>query len=176
MAIIIVGSDLTNIQLCCIFKENLDRRYIMGGETYTIGKFAKLTGVSPRTIDFYTRQGLLHPAQETPGHGYRHYTEEDKKRMILIKQLQAQKFSLQEIRQILDKNYTQKNGSGLEIMEEVTIGLDRLQKLLKKTRPQNFRNLTKEQPAMRILTAQALQKATGLCSMLVAFLQEMPLI
>jgi DNA-binding transcriptional MerR regulator len=147
----------------------------MADETYTIGEFAKLMGVSPRTVDFYTRQGLLHPAQESPGHGYRHYTEEDKRRMVIIKQLQAQKFSLKEIRQILDKTYAQKNGSGLEIMEEVTIGLDRLQKLIKKTRAGNFGNLTNEQSAMRILAAQALQKATGLCSMLVGFLQEMPL-
>ncbi len=147
----------------------------MVDETYTIGEFAKLMGVSPRTVDFYTRQGLLHPAQYSPGHGYRHYTEEDKRRMVIIKQLQAQKFSLKEIRQILDKTYAQKNGSGLEIMEEVTIGLDRLQKLIKKTRAGNFGNLTNVQPAMRILAAQALQKATGLCSMLVAFLQEMPL-
>lgn len=147
----------------------------MGGETYTIGELAKLMGVNPRTVDFYTRQGLLHPAQESPGHGYRHYTEEDKRRLAIIKQLQAQKFSLREIRQILEKNWAQKNGSGLEIMEEVTISLDRLQKLIKKTRAGNFGKLTNEQPAMRILAAQALQKATGLCSMLVTFLQEMPL-
>lgn len=147
----------------------------MAGETYTIGEFAKLMGVSPRTVDFYTRQGLLHPAQGSPGHGYRHYSEEDKKRLAIIKQLQAQKFSLKEIRQILDKNFSQKDGSGLEIMEEVTLSLDRLQKLIKKTRAGNFGNLKNEQPAMRILAAQALQKATGLCSMLVTFLQELPL-
>ncbi|MGB9698601.1 MAG: MerR family transcriptional regulator [Thermodesulfobacteriota bacterium] len=147
----------------------------MTGETYTIGEFAKLMSVSPRTVDFYTREGLLRPVQESPGHGYRHYTEEDKRRMAIIKKLQAQKFSLKEIRQILDKTSVQKNGSGLEIMEEVTSGLDRLQKLVKKTRAGNFGNLTNEQPAMRILAAQALQKATGLCSMLAAFLQEMPL-
>lgn len=147
----------------------------MAGESYTIGEFAKLMGVSPRTIDFYTRQGLLHPAQESPGHGYRHYTEEDKRRLAIIKQLQAQKFSLREIRQILDKNCIQKNGSGLEIMEEVTMDLDRLQKLLKKTRAENIKNLTVDQTALRILATQALQKATGLCSMLATFLQEMPL-
>ena len=66
---------------------------------YTIGEFARLLGVSPRTIDFYTRQGLLHPDQNGRGHGYRHYTEDDRRRVSLIKQLQARKFSLQEIRQ-----------------------------------------------------------------------------
>lgn len=147
----------------------------MGSETYTIGEFAKLMGLSPRTVDFYTRQGLLHPAQEAPGHGYRHYTEEDKRRVVIIKQLQVQKFSLKEIRQILDKNYCQRNGSGLEIMEEVTISLDRLQKLIKKMGAGNFGNLTNPEPAMRILATQALQKATALCSMLVTFLQEIPI-
>jgi DNA-binding transcriptional MerR regulator len=70
----------------------------MDGENYTIGEFAKLLGLSPRTIDFYTRQGLLRPQQAVRSHGYRHYTEEDRRRISLIKQLQAKKFSLQEIR------------------------------------------------------------------------------
>ncbi len=145
----------------------------MGEETYTIGQFSKLMGVSRRTVDFYTRQGLLHPEQGSPGHGYRHYTQEDRKRMLIIKQLQAQKYSLKEIRQILDRNNVSPKTSGIEIMEEVTIDLDRLQKLIKKTRSANLIN---EQPALRLLAAQALQKATGLCSMLVTFLQEMPLV
>lgn len=145
----------------------------MEGETYTIGKFAKILGVSQRTIDFYTRLGLLRPKQASPGHGYRHYTEEDRKRMAMIKQLQAQKFSLQEIRQILNKKKGQQEYSGIEIMEKIADDLDRLHKLIKKTRSAS---LVDNQMAMRVLTAQALQKATGLCSMLVTFLQDMPLL
>jgi len=64
----------------------------MNEGNYTIGEFARLFGVSPRTIDFYTRQGLLHPEQGGRGHGYRHYTEEDRRRVSLIKQLQVNKF------------------------------------------------------------------------------------
>ena len=140
---------------------------------YTIGEFARLLGVSPRTVDFYTRQGLLHPEQPGRSHGYRHYTERDLNRIALIKQLQARKFSLQEIRQILNSPHGQKATSAVEILEQVMIDLDRLQNLIQKTRSSTS---TADQPAMRVVAAEALQKATGLCSLLVTFLQDMPLL
>ena len=86
---------------------------------YTIGEFARLLGVSPRTIDFYTRQGLLHPEQPGRGHGYRHYSEEDHRRVVLIKQLQARKFSLQEIRQVINSCSKKNATSAVEAMEKV---------------------------------------------------------
>ena len=140
---------------------------------YTIGEFARLLGVSPRTVDFYTRQGLLHPEQSSHGHGYRRYTEGDRNRMALIKQLQARKFSLQEIGQILNSPNGQKATSTVEILEQVTIDLDRLQNLIQKTRSSTS---SADQPAMRVVATEALQKATGLCSLLVTFLQDMPLL
>ena len=141
--------------------------------SYTIGEFAKLTRLSPRTIDFYTRRGLLHPEQLRRGHGYRHYTEADRRRVALVKQLQARKFSLQEIRHILNSNRRQNVPSAVETMERVASDLEKLSNLIQENRSTA---LATDQPAMRIVAAEALHKATALCSLLVTLLQDMPLL
>jgi len=138
---------------------------------YTIGEFARLLGVSPRTIDFYTRQGLLRPEQPGRGHGYRHYSEEDQRRVVLIKQLQARKFSLQEIRQVINSCSTKNTTSAVEAMEKVALDLERLQNLVKDTRSSAS---VLDQTAIRALATEALQRATALSSVLVTLLQEMP--
>ena len=140
---------------------------------YTIGEFARLLGVSPRTVDFYTRQGLFHPEQSGRGHGYRHYTEGDRNRMTLIKQFQARKLSLQEIREILNSPGSQKATSVVEVMAQVTSNVERLQKLIQETRSSAS---PADQPAARVVATEALQRATGLCSLLVTLLQEMPIL
>ena len=145
----------------------------MEGGNYTIGEFARLLGVSPRTVDFYTRQGLFHPEQSGRGHGYRHYTDGDRNRMTLIKQFQARKLSLQEIRQILNSPGGQKEISVVEVMEQVTSDLERLKKLIQETRSSAS---PADQPAVRVVATEALQRATGLCSLLVTLLQDMPLL
>jgi len=143
----------------------------MNQGNYTIGEFARLLGVSPRTIDFYTRQGLLHPAQPVRGHGYRYYTGEDRRRVSLIKQLQDNKFSLQEIRQVLDSSSRKDVSSAVETMEKMALDLKRLQNLVKNTRSSASRL---NQPAIGALAREALQRATALCSVLVTLLQDLP--
>jgi MerR family copper efflux transcriptional regulator len=143
----------------------------MDEANYTIGEFAKLLGLSPRTIDFYTRQGLLHPAQSGRGHGYRHYTEGDRRRVSLIKQLQAKKFSLQEIRQALEMGGNKNSISPAEVMEQVSLDLIRLQASIEEIR--SSASLL-DQPAIRAMATEALQKATALCSVLVTILHDMP--
>ena len=138
---------------------------------YTIGEFAKLLGVSPRTVDFYTRQGLLHPDQSGPGHGYRHYPEEDRRRVSLIKQLQAKKFSLQEIRQALETNGNGSSISPAEVMDPVILELERLQASIEEIR--SSASLL-DRPAVRAVATEALQRATALCSVVVTLLNDMP--
>jgi DNA-binding transcriptional MerR regulator len=138
---------------------------------YTIGEFARLLGLSPRTIDFYTRQGLLHPEQSGRGHGYRHYTEEDRRRVSLIKQLQAKKFSLQEIRQALETNGNTSSNSPAEVMERVTLELERLQASIEEIRSSAS---VLDQPAIRAVATEALQRATALCSVVVTLLHDLP--
>lgn len=144
----------------------------MSNGNYRIGELSKVLGVSPRTVDFYTRRGLLHPAQPSPGHGYRHYTEEDCRRVALIKQLQAKKFSLQEIRQILESPVNSKALLAVEALEQMTSDLERFHRIVAENHAAAKAVHT---PAMRAVATDALQKATGLCTMLVSLLQEMPL-
>ncbi len=138
---------------------------------YTIGEFSRLLGLSPRTIDFYTRQGLLRPEQSGDGHGYRHYSEEDRRRVSLIKQLQAKKFSLQEIRRALEVGGRKNVASPAEAMEQVALELERLRSSIEEIR--SSASLL-DQPAIRTVATEALQRATTLCSILVTILHEMP--
>jgi MerR family transcriptional regulator, copper efflux regulator len=142
-----------------------------GKKRYTIGEFAHLSGLSHRTIDFYSREGLLHPEKKTPGHGYRHYSEEDRQRVALIKHLQARKFSLQEIRDILNSNGAKATPTAVEAMERVSIDLEKLRRRVQETRSAAP---AINESAMRVVATEALQKATGLCSLLVTLLQEIP--
>ncbi len=128
-------------------------------------------GLSPRTIDFYTRQGLLRPQQPGRGHGYRHYTEKDRRRISLIKQLQAKKFSLQEIRQAMEISGGKNTVSPAEVMEQVTLELERLQAAIEEIRSSAS---VLDQPAIRAVATEALQRATALCSVLVTILHDMP--
>ena len=138
---------------------------------YTMGEFAELMGLSHRTIDFYTREGLLHPQQSGRGRGYRHYTEEDRQRVILIKQFQARKFSLQDIRNVLNSNDLKKTPSAMEALEKINFDLERLRGLVQETKS----SAVMADPAiMRVMATEALQKATGLCSLLIALLQDKP--
>lgn len=68
---------------------------------YRIGELSALTGISPRTIDFYTSKGLLVPAKRSSGN-YRLYNDETLSRLERIEQLKARKYSLEEIRAQLD--------------------------------------------------------------------------
>ncbi len=144
----------------------------MGEENYTIGEFSRVTGLNRRTIDFYTRQGLLYPGQSAGGHGYRHYTQEDRRRVSLIKQLQARKLTLQEIRQALNSNGRVKASSALESIERVALSLEKLRDVVKETRSSAS---VVDQPAMRAVATEALQRATALSSLLVTLLQDLPL-
>ena len=92
--------------------------------------------------------------------------------MGLIKQLQAKKFSLQEIRQILESAANPKASSAVEAMERITMDLEKLRAtVLEHLAAAKTANIA----AMRAVATDALQKATGLCALLVNLLQEMPL-
>lgn len=68
-----------------LFIESKERRVEFPGELVKIGKIAKLAGVSPSTIRYYTEMGLLKVAGFSPG-GYRLYeVDETLKRMAKIR-------------------------------------------------------------------------------------------
>ncbi|HUW23179.1 MAG TPA: MerR family transcriptional regulator [bacterium] len=67
-----------------------------------IGKMAKLAGVLPSTIRYYTELGLLEVAATTPG-GQRLYDKKDTlSRVRMIKNIERQHLPLQTIRKILE--------------------------------------------------------------------------
>ena len=66
-------------------------------ERLRVGELARLSGVGRRTIDYYTVQGLLEPAERSDG-GHRFYTVEALYRIRAIKSLQSDGLSLEQIR------------------------------------------------------------------------------
>ena len=66
-----------------------------------IGELAEAAGTTTKTLRFYEDQGLLPPAERTPG-GYRDYTTESLTRIDFIHRGQAAGLSLAQIRQVLD--------------------------------------------------------------------------
>ncbi|HBI03270.1 MAG TPA: MerR family transcriptional regulator [Paenibacillaceae bacterium] len=67
---------------------------------YRIGELAEAANVSKRTIDYYTRLGLLH--YERNQSNYRHYSEEALQRLKLIELYKRGKMTLEEIRERLE--------------------------------------------------------------------------
>lgn len=68
--------------------------------TYKIGEFAKLAGVSVRTLHFYDEAGLLKP-DRAPESQHRFYQQDDLLRLQQILTLKYLGFSLQEIESLL---------------------------------------------------------------------------
>jgi DNA-binding transcriptional MerR regulator len=69
-------------------------------ERYRVSELARISGVGPRTIDYYTNQGLLQPIERSEG-GHRFYGEDAPQRIRAIKAWQAGGLPLQEIRERL---------------------------------------------------------------------------
>ncbi|TIH29491.1 MerR family transcriptional regulator [Subtercola vilae] len=65
-----------------------------------IGELAELTRLSLRTIRHYDETGLLHPSGRTEG-GFRLYTVADHGRLLLIRQMRALSFTLDDIASFL---------------------------------------------------------------------------
>ncbi|WP_132304230.1 MerR family transcriptional regulator [Paenibacillus sp. BK033] len=68
---------------------------------YRIGELAKLAGVSPRTIDYYTSMGLLEPSERS-AKNYRLYHDETLVRLKRIEQMKNEKYTLDEIKEALE--------------------------------------------------------------------------
>jgi len=65
-----------------------------------IGELASAAGVSNRTIDFYTNQGLITPTERTPG-GYRLYDPTTVDLIASIRRLEASGMALDDVRREL---------------------------------------------------------------------------
>ncbi len=70
----------------------------------TIKDFSKLCGCNPQTLRYYDREGLLKPVKVDEWSGYRYYDEEQAIVFVKIKNLQKAGFSIDEIKELLDKD------------------------------------------------------------------------
>lgn len=70
--------------------------------TLTIGELATCTGVTPETIRYYEREGVI-PRAERHGAGqYRRYGARDAARLRFVRRTRDLGFSLAEVRELLD--------------------------------------------------------------------------
>lgn len=66
-----------------------------------IGAVARRSGLTIKTIRFYSEEGLIHPVGRSEG-GYRLFNEEVFAELTLIRTLKALEIPLQDVRQILE--------------------------------------------------------------------------
>lgn len=74
-------------------------------DRYTIGELARRTGLSARTIRFWSDNGILPPAERSAG-GYRLYTADAVGRLHLVKTLRELGMGLDSVRDVLDRQST----------------------------------------------------------------------
>jgi DNA-binding transcriptional MerR regulator len=72
------------------------------GDRYRIGELARLSGLSVKTIRFYSDRGLVPPAERT-GAGYRVYDERALARLELIRALRELGASLADVERVLSR-------------------------------------------------------------------------
>ncbi|WP_035431951.1 MerR family transcriptional regulator [Bacillus sp. UNC322MFChir4.1] len=68
---------------------------------YTISRFSQLCKMSARMLRHYDKEGLLKPVYIDTANGYRYYENSQLEMALLIKKLREYKFSLPEIKTIL---------------------------------------------------------------------------
>ncbi len=70
----------------------------------TIKEFAALCKCNPQTLRYYDRIGLLRPDEVDEWTGYRYYKENQALDFVKIKNLQEAEFSIEEIKELLQKS------------------------------------------------------------------------
>jgi protein phosphatase len=73
-----------------------------GTELWTIGDFARESGLTPKALRLYDDLGLLRPTEVDPGSGYRRYAPEQLDRARLVATLRLVGMPLARIEEVLD--------------------------------------------------------------------------
>lgn len=97
--------------------------------TYQRAQLSALTGVNAETLRFYEKAGLLAPARAA--NGYRLYTEDDVKRLKLIRRALAAGFAIDRIKPLLDGDPAAIQAA-IHHIEALGEELDKLRKALRK--------------------------------------------
>ncbi|MFH5185470.1 MerR family transcriptional regulator [Paenibacillus sp. TAB 01] len=117
---------------------------------YKIGELARVSNVSPRTIDYYTKLGLIEPETRSDTN-YRLYSDETLTRLKRIETMKREKYTLEEIKASLRQ--WKKVGQDEIVTDKLTslqIHLQQLQKeaqeilpFLDKLKPTQMKNFNK---------------------------------
>ena len=84
------------------------RKKLRSQDLLKIGEIAKLAGVLPSTVRYYTEIGLVEPAGTTPG-GQKLYDKEDTlNRIRMIKDIERKRLPLQKIKKIIENHRAKK--------------------------------------------------------------------
>lgn len=67
-----------------------------------IGEFSKMMQVTVKTLRYYEQKGLLLPYEVDEWTGYRYYSIYQMQRLNIIRGLQQQGFTLEEIKELLE--------------------------------------------------------------------------
>lgn len=95
----------------------------------TVKEVSKLTGVSIRTLQYYDKIGLLHPATRTEA-GYRLYEDADLELLQQILLFRELEFSLKEIKEILSNPHFDKSKALSQQIELLTMKKEHLENLI----------------------------------------------
>ena len=95
----------------------------------TVHEVSRLTGVSIRTLQYYDRIRLLHPAEYTEA-GYRLYDDACLERLQQILLFRELEFPLKEIREILDSPSFDRSKALAQQIELLTLKKEHIQNLI----------------------------------------------
>jgi len=117
---------------------------------YKIGELARLSEVSPRTIDYYTKLGLIEPESRSETN-YRLYSDETLARLKRIEHMKREKYTLEEIKASLSRlNKVSRDEIVTDKLTSLQLLLNQLEKeakevgpLLEKLKPSQMKNLHK---------------------------------
>ncbi len=117
---------------------------------YKIGELAAQLGVSARTIDYYTKLGLIQPEQRSRTN-YRLYSDETLTRLKRIEWMKKEKYTLEEIKENLDQwNKAVRQEDVSEKLTAIQLHMKQLEReirelspILDQLKPQQARNALK---------------------------------
>lgn len=78
---------------------------LVGKEKLKIGELANITGITRRTIDYYTTLGFLKAERSTSN--YRFYSFDTIDKLLIIEEKKSAGMSLEEIKHELEKEYVE---------------------------------------------------------------------
>ncbi len=123
---------------------------------YRIGELAKLSEVSQRTIDYYTKMGLIVPDKRSDKN-YRYYSDETLLRLKRIEIMKKEKYTLEEIKIALEQwDKVSHDGLVADKLTSLQLHLHQLEKEVKELSPL-FDQLKPNQikNAFKIITPQS---------------------